>query len=137
MARRRATGPQEGRASWGQGERVLVPARRLVTAEGALWREPWTADPRELAGAIVRVKPSRDADRDEVQRVREKFLNFGAAAVRVVARAAEAVVVDAYNELAPAQDVREVVEQMAEEANTQDRDALKRVLESALARAGL
>lgn len=137
MARRRATGHAEGAFAAGQ-EHAKVPARALLTVGEADWGAPLRPGEQwDVRGAILRLKPPRRATREEVQAERERLLQAGAAAVRVVARVPEAVVVNIDNELAPGQGAREVVEQMAEEANTKDRDALRGALERAMARGGL
>jgi hypothetical protein len=115
-----------------------VPARKLITVNETEWDEPIpVGDDRWLTpGAIVRLKPPGRVTREEIQETREKMLRAGAAAVRVISRTREEVVVRA-EEVPESVSVRTVVEEMAEEANTHNREALKVALQRAMGKAGI
>lgn len=136
-------------ASEKKGARVTahpVKARELLTvSEGsALWvgvPGPYVAGVHavdDIKGAIVRLKPPPDATDEKVEQAREALLRSGAAAVRVMPRQRKDVVPQkAKRDPVPLRGPREVVMEMAEQANTEDKAALKSLLEDALSAAGL
>ncbi len=113
--------------------RPVNGARRLVTVDDG--RAPI---PASLVGCIVRVRP-RAGEEDE-----SEFAHWLSGVREVAARVilmpapASKVVPDAVREAAPqAEDARRVVMAMVEEANVEDRDALRSLVERTLTENGL
>ena len=86
----------------------------------------------DLKGVLVRFEPAPDASDAEVRQCVEFFASVGAERVKVLPRPATQAVVVAEQPAVSGTTARELVEQMAEEAVTQDREALKLLLGKAM-----
>jgi hypothetical protein len=115
----------------------LDSTRDLVTIRPSdpVWS---SSEPTCKAGAIIRLQPPATASDADVTRVREWFLRSGAVRVRVEPRAAgEKVVAPVETKPAVRASMRTVVLEMAEEARTHNREALRAELDRALSEEGI
>lgn len=117
---------------------VPVESRHLADfgPTSAVW-EGASAAPEE--GSIVRVRPPPGTPPEVIARVLDEVEKAGARAIKVVPPSRAMVIPTEKNEAprtARAQ-ARDVVMQLVDEANTQDRDALRGVVDHAMGKAGL
>jgi hypothetical protein len=142
MARHAKPRPNPGVRS----ERIPLSAApvRTVLPTSAAWAYSLTdlrlSGDAEAAfrGAYVWVQPPEGASDEKVAAVARLVRASGAAAVHVEPRRRSAVVTTPEKAAPPAahKSVRETVAVLVSEANTNDREALRAVVESALGRAG-
>lgn len=86
-------------------------------------------------GSFVRIRPPASASEERIEQVRHLVTQLAAKVVVEPARRSQPVT--APKERAPHLQAREVVGLMIEEANVEDRDALRRLCEEVMGRAGL
>jgi ADP-ribosylglycohydrolase len=112
-------------------------ARRLVTIgpDDPIW-EAGSVEP--YRGAIVRIVPAAAMTDEKVDSLRLRIAQV-AAATRVLPRRHAGVVTEAPRapERSAHKRAREIVGQMVDEANTNDREALRAFCEEVMGRAGL
>ena len=117
---------------------ALSDVRRLVTLHPS--DSVWTSFVvRCELGSIVRVRPPATASDADIARVEAELLRLGAARVRVEPRAAGEKVVASVDvpKRAARATMRETVLQMASEARTHNREALREELERAMSAEGI
>lgn len=136
---------RRGEQKPGVVRRVPVEAsRELLTVgpDAKAWSSPAEfADAAQrlggrLAGSLVRLRPPAGTDPTVVRAVRESVLKLGAEQARVVP-APRVVVATAPRAPVLRRSLRQVAEQVAAEATTEDRPALAAAVDRALAAAGL
>lgn len=128
-----------------QVERVAFDSRKLVTIESddATWSEdpPLGRATRLLEvseGAIVRLRPGAHVTDEHLERVRAWCLARKPASIVVVPRPRAAVVPnDAIKVVAKHVGARAAVEQLVEESNAGDRDALRELTSKVMDEEGL
>lgn len=146
MPRKAKKKPEEAKAAGGEGAaRIEVvereAARQLLTIEPD--DSAWATGSLEssiTSGALVRVRPPADASDEAIAGLRETLRSAGAAAVKVLPRAAGtsfAVVPEGERERKAGRTIRQVVMERAEAAVTADRPALLQALDEALSEVGL
>jgi hypothetical protein len=116
---------------------VIVPARGLLTVrpDHPLWHDDLASVSVPLYGAIVCMFPSGEVSDERIAALKAKLEGAGAK-VRVMPRAAsEAVVATAKGNIVEGADtrtVREIAMELVDAANTDDREALRDIVNTAL-----
>ena len=117
----------------------VVDARSLVTiaADSFVWGHDLELAGHDLPpGSLVRLEPPESATDDAVERVSAAAVARGASAVVVLARRKAAVVVQS-KQRKPHAKARDVVEQLVDASNVDDKDALRLLARVVMAGCGL
>ncbi len=131
MARRRVND------SWNLIRVALESSRILkIDPEHVAWTHP-SLIATVAKGSYVSIHPSADVSIEQIDRMQAAFYENGASAVRVVpARKSCPLVADA-TPRTRGETLREIAIRLVEKANTKNRVALRRLVESTLSEVGL
>lgn len=115
-------------------------SRQLITVpvDSPIWggSPPHTRAMKQIAGAIVRLRPPEKATDDDVEGIRGFFLKYGASKVVVLPRP-RSELLPSKAEKATAVGAREAVTTLIAESNSKDRTALENLCEKVMAEVGL
>lgn len=120
-------------------QRVVLPARDLVTDTLDSETKPEATRDLWAKGAIVRIRPPQDATDERIEAARRSWLEAGASRVFVEPRPKSTPLPESslVRQRRASAGVRQIVLDLVEEANSEDGDALRSVIEETMDSEGI